>query len=81
MWPARWFGTQDRSLLPGWQGSLCALTPGFWILPDNSRLRSRTAGNPNGAICAEPPTLMVQESGIPIRQLAAPISPGSAAQE
>ena len=39
-----------------------------WILPGSSRLRSRTAANPNGAICAEPPTLVVQEAGVPIRR-------------
>ena len=27
-WPARWFRTHDRSLLPGRQGRLSALTPG-----------------------------------------------------
>jgi hypothetical protein len=37
-------------------------------------MRSRTAGNPNGAICAEPPTLMVQESGVPIRRYAWPFA-------
>jgi hypothetical protein len=53
---------------PGMAGRSMRPHARVWILPGSSRLRSRTAGNPNGAICAEPPTLMVQEAGVPIRR-------------
>ena len=67
-WPARWFRTHDRGACSRDRRAVYPPSRQGLDLAGQLAPALQNGRKPEWAICAEPPTLMVQEAGVPIRR-------------